>query len=185
MSRNYFEAMYAENVDPWDFERSDYERRKYALTVASLPNAHYTNAFEPGCSVGVLTERLATRCDRLLACDMMGSPLVAAANRLASSSNVRVEERTIPDDWPKESFDLIVLSEVAYYFDVATLTRITDLVVDSTVVGAHVIAVHWRGPTNYPLTGDSAHDIVDESAALDLIVHHVEDDFVLDVWERI
>jgi hypothetical protein len=185
VSRAYFEAMYAGNDDPWDFERSDYERRKYALTVASLPKLHYANAFEPGCSVGVLTELLAPRCDRLLACDMMGVPLVAAANRLVPYSSVRVEERTIPDDWPDESFDLMVLSEVAYYFDVTTLMQMTDLVVSSTDLGAHVIAVHWRGPTNYPLTGDSAHDVIDESAALDLIVHHVEDDFVLDVWERI
>ncbi len=77
------------------------------------------------------------------------------------------------------------MSEVAYYFDAETLTRITELVVASTVIGAHVIGVHWRGRTDYPLTGDGAHAIIDRSTALRLIVHHVEDDFVLDVWERI
>ena len=76
---------------------SEYELRKYALTVASLPKAHYANAFEPGCSIGVLTELLAPRCRRLLASDMMGAPLVLAANRLEAFPNVQIEERTIPD----------------------------------------------------------------------------------------
>lgn len=183
-SRAYFEEMYAHSDDPWEFETSDYERRKYALTVASLPKEHYANAFEPGCSVGVLSEHLAPRCHRLLASDMMGAPLVLATERLEAHPNVQVEERTIPTDWPDEIFDLVVLSEFAYYFDVETLAHITSLVCATTIVGAHVVAVHWRGVTNYPLSGDSAHALIDQSDALRLIVHHVEDAFVLDVWER-
>jgi predicted TPR repeat methyltransferase len=184
-ARTYFEEMYQRSADPWDFAHSEYESRKYALTVASLPKDRYANAFEPGCSIGVLTEHLAPRCHRLLAADMMGEPLILAADRLDAYPNVQVEVRTIPDEWPDEIFDLVVLSEVAYYFDVETLSRITELVVASTVVGAHVVGVHWRGRTDYPLTGDGAHAVIDQQAKLALIVHHVEDDFVLDVWERL
>jgi hypothetical protein len=184
MARTYFEQMYSHSGDPWDFANSEYESRKYALTVASLPNARYANAFEPGCSVGVLTELLAPRCLRLLASDMMGAPLVLAASRLESLDNVHLEERTIPDDWPDELFDLVVLSEVAYYFDAEALTRISELVLSTTITGAHVVGVHWRGRTNYPLSGDAAHAVIDQNSKLALIVHHVEDDFVLDVWER-
>jgi Nodulation protein S (NodS) len=183
-SRSYFESMYATNDDPWNFAHSDYESRKYALTVASLPRARYANAFEPGCSVGVLTEHLAPRCGRLLATDMMGAPLALAATRLEPYDNVQVDERTIPDDWPDELFDLVVLSEVAYYFDVKTLTHVTNLVTNSTIGGAHVVGVHWRGRTDYPLSGDAAHAVIDQHPQLTLVVHHVEDDFVLDVWER-
>jgi predicted TPR repeat methyltransferase len=184
-SREYFEDMYARSDDPWNFETSDYELRKYALTVASLPKAHYANAFEPGCSIGMLTERLAPRCHRLLATDMMRAPLVIAANRLDPYPNVQIEERTIPAEWPDEMFDLVVLSEVAYYFDVETLEALTEKVLASTVVGAHVVGVHWRGRTDYPLTGDIAHATVDRNPKLELVVHHAEDEFVLDVWERL
>jgi hypothetical protein len=183
-ARAYFEEMYEDRDDPWDFAHSEYELRKYALTVASLPRAHYANAYEPGCSIGVLTEHLAPRCGRLLASDMMGRPLLLAANRLECHDNVQIEQRTIPDEWPDEIFDLVVLSEVAYYFDVATLAHITDLVTESTVLGGHVVGVHWRGKTDYPLSGDSAHAVIDQNANLTLIVHHIEDEFVLDVWER-
>ena len=63
----YFEALYAAAPDPWDFEGSDYERGKYAATLAALPQPRYARALEVGCSIGVLTALLAPRCDRLLA----------------------------------------------------------------------------------------------------------------------
>ena len=74
-SRSYFEQMYRNHADPWGFESSLYEQRKYAVTVASLPRSRYCSAYEPGCSVGVLTELLATRCDRLLSSDIIPSAL--------------------------------------------------------------------------------------------------------------
>jgi hypothetical protein len=184
-ARTYFEKMYAENDDPWQFATSAYERRKYELSMASLPKSHYENAFEPGCSIGVLSAFLAGRCRRLLVADFMIDALESAAERLKSFRHVRVEERAIPAQWPDEVFDLIVLSEVAYYFDESTLLAIMDRVVSSTAAGAHVLGVHWRGETNYPLTGDRAHELIASTEKLRAVVHHEEEQFVLDVWERL
>jgi cyclopropane fatty-acyl-phospholipid synthase-like methyltransferase len=182
--RSYFDDMYASDPDPWRFETSAYERRKYALTMASLPKPHYRSAFEPGCSVGVLTEMLATRCDRLLATDMVPSALERARGRLAARSHVTLAAQAIPEEWPAGPFDLIMLSEIAYYFSEADLGRVLTRVVRSTPPGAHVVGVHWRGETDYPLSGDRTHGLIDGWAHLENLVHHVETDFVLDVWER-
>ena len=38
----------------------------------------YASAFEPGCSIGVLTAQLAPRCDRLLACDVAAAAVESA-----------------------------------------------------------------------------------------------------------
>jgi hypothetical protein len=81
-------------------------------------------------------------------------------------------------------FDLVVLSEVAYYFDAETLGYVVTLIVQSTTPGSHVVGVHWRGETDYPLSGDRAHQLIDKNAALQRVVHHEEEKFVLDVWER-
>ncbi len=124
-SRAYFEQMYRDNVDPWGFESSAYEQRKYAVTVASLPRTRYRSAYEPGCSVGVLTELLAVRCDRLLCSDII--PAALAARRGPSPDRGPMswfEERSIPDQWPTGPFDLVVLSEIAYYFDEMDLGRV-------------------------------------------------------------
>ncbi len=59
--RQYFVDLYASDPDPWRLATSWYERRKYALTVDALPNERYRRAFEPGCSIGVLSELLAPR----------------------------------------------------------------------------------------------------------------------------
>jgi hypothetical protein len=184
IQRSYFEEMYASDPDPWNFATSAYEQRKYLLTMASLPRSRYRSAFEPGCSIGVLTEMLAARCDRLLATDVIAVARENARRRLATRPNVRVEDRAIPGDWPVDEFDLIVLSEIAYYFSETDLTEIVARVVASTEPGAHVVGVHWRSETNYPLSGDHAHMLIGRNARLENVVHHLEEEFVLDVWER-
>ena len=183
-SRTYFESIYAANGDPWKFETSPYERRKYEATLAALPRERYVSAFEPGCSIGVLSSMLAPRCQRLLATDIVPRVLIQASDRLREHRHVRIEERAIPEGWPTDTFDLIVLSEIAYYFDEATLHDIMRLVVESTLVGAHVMGVHWRGQTDYPLSGDRAHELIGRTQHLSPLVHLTGDQFVLDVWER-
>jgi predicted TPR repeat methyltransferase len=183
--REYFQNMYDESTDPWNFATSSYEQRKYALTINSLPRERYRNAFEPGCSIGVLSELLASRCERLLATDIVSSALEQAKLRLRKYENVVVESRAIPGSWPDEVFDLVVLSEVAYYFDAGSLRDILALIVRSTLPGAHVIGVHWRGETDYPLTGDRAHELINANDQLRRIVHHLEEEFTLDLWERV
>jgi predicted TPR repeat methyltransferase len=134
-SRSYFEEIYRDHADPWEFDTSAYEQRKYAVTVASLPRSRYRAAYEPGCSIGVLTELLATRCDRLLSSDIIASVLRRAEDRLRGHTHVWFEERSILDQWPCGPFDLVVLSKIAYYFDATDLGRVMASVMDSTERG--------------------------------------------------
>lgn len=183
--RRYFHELYASAPDPWNYATSWYEKRKYALTMATLPRVRYRSAFEPGCSIGVLSELLAARCERLLATDISATALTQASERLEEFDGVEVEQRAIPESWPSEKFDLVVLSELAYYFDATTLDAIVENVVRSTLPEAHVIGVHWRGETDYPMTGDQAHELFNGCGKLRRVVHHLEEQFVLDLWERV
>ena len=180
----YFAERYAAGPDPWGFESRWYEHRKYRLTLAALPDPHYRSAFEPGCSVGVLTGLLAARCDHVLATDIVPGALARAARRLRGVANVTLERRAVPEAWPDGPFDLVVLSEIAYYFDPTTLEVLVQRTVDSTAPGATVAAVHWRGPTDYPLTGDAAHAVIDSCPRLERSCRLVEESFVLEVWRR-
>ena len=78
----YFDSMYAQSADPWDLSARWYEQRKYAITLALLPRQHYRHAFEPGCSVGVLTALLSERCTRVTATDVTAAALDGAQRRL-------------------------------------------------------------------------------------------------------
>ncbi len=124
---SYFDRMYAESADPWDFQGRWYEQRKRALTMAALTRPRFARAFEPGCSIGLLTEQLALRCDEVVACDVSAAAVDAARQRLGDRQGVRLERRTLPADWPPGRFDLVVLSEMAYYFSESGARRLGEL----------------------------------------------------------
>ena len=58
----HFRRLYARSADPWGFRTSGYEQEKYRRTIAALGERRFRSGFEPGCSIGVLTRMLATRC---------------------------------------------------------------------------------------------------------------------------
>ncbi|MEU5884764.1 class I SAM-dependent methyltransferase [Spirillospora sp. NPDC047279] len=181
LGTDYFDAMYGRSPDPWGFTTRWYERRKYEVGLAALPRPRYAEGFEAGCSIGVLTERLAERCDRLLACDTSASAVEQARRR---APRARVELRTLPRDWPDGRFDLIVLSEVLYYFDDHDLAEVVERVLGSLQPGGTLLAVHWRHPVaEYPQTGDDVHDALARTP-LNRLVGHVEADFRCDVFVR-
>jgi Nodulation protein S (NodS) len=181
-SKDYFAKLYASAEDPWGFETRWYEQRKYDLTLAALPEPRYLSGFEPGCSIGVLSQRLAPRCDRLLCAEQMPAVAEVAAGRLAHLPNVEVRALELPESWPEESFDLLVLSELCYYFDEVELRELLGVARASLLPGATVIAVHWRGATDYPLSGDRAHAVIGSVDGFAGVVHHREPEFVLDTW---
>ena len=155
----YFDDVYQANADPWAFATSPYERAKYEATLAALPSERYARAFEIGCSIGVLSEMLAKRCDRLLSVDASELPLQTARQRLAPYPNVTVRQGSIPDEFPDEPFDLILLSEVGYYLVEADLHRARQLMIDHLTPGGHLLLVHWTPIVHdYPLTGDQVHE---------------------------
>lgn len=181
---SYFDAVYDDGLDPWGFESRWYEQRKRAITLAALPHPRYRRAFEPGCAIGLLTRELASRCDEVVAWDLHRPVVAECARRCRDLTNVRVSTGAVPDEWPQGELDLVVLSEVAYYLDVDGLAVLVTDVQRSLAPGGVVLAVHWLGETDYPLTGAETHRLLDADLDLRHEVHHRDAEFVLDVWER-
>jgi Nodulation protein S (NodS) len=179
----YFDRLYRDERDPWGFRSRPYEVRKRALTLACLPEAHYSTAFEPGCSIGVLTSDLAARSDEVLSMDL--SALALASARESVPPNVELRQGAVPAEWPTESFELVLLSEVGYYLDAPDCRRLGQRAAGSAT---DLVAVHWRHPVeDYPLSGDEVHRILAGScsaAGMTHLVEHVEDDFRIDVWSH-
>ncbi len=183
----HFEALYAASSDPWHVRDAWYEQRKRALLLASLPAARYASAFEPGCGNGELTLALAPRCDRILACDGSASAIAAAIDRVPPRDGVAIEQRRLPQDWPAgdAAFDLVVVSELAYYFPAADWLAMMDRIVASLAPGGLLLMCHCRHPyDDYLTSADFVHGAAHASARLAPAVHHVETDFLIDGWLR-
>lgn len=183
-----FEALYRETPDPWQFATSPYEQRRYDVALAMLPARRYHRAFEPGCSIGELTARLAPRCDALLAMDCSPTAVRTARERCRDLPNVTVAVGELPGAWPASRFDLIVLSEIGYYFDRTDLAALAGRAVDALRPGGTLLALHWRGESeDHVLHGDMVHAIVRgvaDGAGLRRAARYVEDAFRADVWLR-
>lgn len=157
LNADYFEQMFRSSPDPWDFETSDYEQAKYARTLAALGQRRFERALEVGCANGVLTARLAPLCEQLLAIDVSETALSAARIRCAALPGVAFERIEFPRQTPAvASFDLLVLSEVAYYWDDDDLQRAATWISSGIAAGGDVLLVHWTGETDYPQSGDAA-----------------------------
>jgi trans-aconitate methyltransferase len=185
VSEESFEAKYRHSPDPWQFAASPYEHRRYATTLRALSHARYARAFEPGCSVGVLTAALAERCDALLACDIAPTAVRLARQRCAGFPNVRIDHSDLAEVIPEGPFDLIVFSEVGYYFAPAALINIIRALENRMARDAEFIAVHWRGKSeDHVLHGDTVHAILEDTLAKHCHCLKGERyrEFRLDVW---
>ncbi len=185
LDAGYFNEVYAASPDPYGLADRWYEARKYAVSLALLPRQRYSAAFEPGCSAGVLTALLAPRCDTLLAWDMVPRAVESARARTAALPGVRVEQRAIPGQWPPGSFDLIVLSELLYYFDDADLSQVLGLSTGALRPGGQLLAVHWRHPApDHPRAGDQVHDDLAAQPGLVRLARYRDLDFTAEVFAR-
>ena len=150
----HFERLYHSNPDPWGFSTSPYEKAKYRRTLDALPPGRFLSALEVGCSIGVLTGLLATRCDNLLGIDIVETPLHAARFRCAGQPGVRFERMRVPAEWPANRFDLVVFSEVLYFLSAEDIKRCGARVVDTLLPGGTVVLVNWLGDYSNPGIGD-------------------------------
>jgi SAM-dependent methyltransferase len=155
---SYFDAVYRANTDPWQFASSPYEREKYAATLAALPRAHYGRAFEIGCSIGVLTAQLALKCGHLLSIDVSEAALAQARQRCANLPQVEIQKMQVLVEFPTGQFDLILVSEVGYYWSPADMARAADQMLAALPPGGQLLLVHWTPVVpDYPQTGDEVH----------------------------
>jgi cyclopropane fatty-acyl-phospholipid synthase-like methyltransferase len=183
---DYFEGLYRDKGDPWSFETSPYEAAKYARTLEVMPNRHIASLLEIGCANGVLTAKLGGRCDDLLAVDVSETALAAARARCADQPHIRFEKRQLPHDAPEGCFDLILLSEVVYYFDPADVARLAAYVIRALRSGGDLLLVHWLGETDYPLSGDEAVLTLGDAlgATVEEVVTERHDQYRIDLWHR-
>jgi SAM-dependent methyltransferase len=156
LDARYFDDVFTGDDDPWSLASSPYEAAKFDATIAAIDDRRYRSALEIGCAHGVLTARLAPLCDTLTSIDISLRAVELARSRCAALSNVTITRCSFPAESPEGAFDLVVLSEVVYYWDDADIERAAAAIRASATPDCRIMLVHWTGDTDYPQTGDTA-----------------------------
>lgn len=183
VSAEYFDQLFENNDDPWSFRTRWYEHRKRALSMSILPRQRYERVFEPACANGELSALLAERSDAIVCMDFNAQAVRLTRERLAGFESAHVLEGRLPGDWPAGQFDLIVLSEIAYYLSPADLAALLERAVASLTPNGSLLACHWLQPIEgCPMDGRQVHAMLQAQLPLHRVVRHEETDFLLELW---
>jgi predicted TPR repeat methyltransferase len=183
----YFEGIFASDDDPWGLASSDYEAAKFEATHDALADRRYARALEIGCAHGVLTANLVGLCDTLLAVDISSKALAKARDRVGDRAGVELAQMAFPKETPEgPPFDLVILSEVAYYWGVVDLDRASEWLRGGVATDGRIILVHYIGETDYPHSGDEAVETLWNDLQGDFVVEKAErhERYRLDLWRR-
>lgn len=185
-----FDALYRNDPDPWAVGTAWYERRKRAVLMASLPRQRYRQALELGCGTGDATRSLAGRCEAVYAVDLSDTAIGRSRQALTREGigNVTLAVMQLPAAWPlvaDESADLIVVSELAYYFADPELDAFLARCLNSLAVDGDWIMCHYTCDFHDRRQAtDRLHGAVQALGGLQCIVSHSDARFRLDVWRK-
>ena len=185
VSKDVFEARYGQYNDPWNFATSEYELGRYQTTLSALSQTSYGTVYEPGCSVGVLTSALAPMAKHVIGIDFAPSAVLRARTRCAAWSNVEVHCASVATYVPEPPLDLVVFSELGYYFDAPELARIGRVLSQKLNPRGEFLAVHWLGHSPDHVThGDQVHETLRRSLPLMWVKGERYPLFRIDYWRK-
>jgi SAM-dependent methyltransferase len=130
-ARTFFDELW-NHGDPWEFDRSVFERKKYNRELELLADRRYERVLEIGCGAGVFTRQLAALAGTVVALDVSPVAIGAARDKTSGARTIdfRVANIMEYDPLGEAPWDLIVLGDTIYYlgwlysfFDVAWLAH--------------------------------------------------------------
>jgi SAM-dependent methyltransferase len=182
-SADFFESMYLDHDDPWQFASNPYELDRYQAILRALGTRRYRRAFEPGCSIGILTAQLAEICDRVEAIDISPTAVASARVRCKDLPKVQILCGGLSEMLPRGVLDLVVFSEIGYYFTETHLHTIATGIVKHLEMDGTFLAAHWLGSSqDHVLNGDRVHAVLGTIENLRHAQSELYPGFRLDRW---
>jgi hypothetical protein len=123
------------------------------------------------------------------AIDISQTAVEAARQRCAHLPNVTINQGSLPSATPVGMVDLIVFSEIGYYFDCPTLERIGHSLARQLLKNGVFISTSWLGSSpDHLLTGDQVHEalqvVMKRRGDMALTDSQRYEGFRIDQWAR-
>lgn len=166
--RPYFDELYGRSDgDPWGFDTRAEEQLKFTRTLDLCGPGPFERVLEIGCSIGTFTELLAPRCTSLLATDISEKAVRVARGRLAALPQVTSETRDVRHAFPRGAFDLIVASDIFYYWTIDEIVDVLHDIERRLAPGGMLVTLHYVPRIGTVLDGDEVHDLLAQESRLD------------------
>ncbi|USQ15414.1 methyltransferase domain-containing protein (plasmid) [Legionella lytica] len=185
INAEFFEMMYQNNPDPWRFASNAYELNRYEKICDIVRNQRPHYIFEAGCSIGILTEKLAQIAQFVEAIDISHTAATIAQKRCHALANVKIQCDSLSNYVANPNTDLFILSEIGYYFYPEEWENIIKKILISKTSSFHLLASHWLGTSSdHILSADEVHSIICSLNVFQLKRSVRTKDFRLDYWEK-
>jgi len=138
-----FERKFRQNIDPWNYTNSLFEHFKRRVLLRACGHNKHGRVLELGCAIGETTRFLTPLSLRLVALDGSATA-VAEARRRVHGTHVKFVHAKLPDQMPRGPFDLIVISEIAYYLYAHELAVLGQRLAAATAYRGKIVLLHHR-----------------------------------------
>ncbi len=141
-----FEAKFQASGDPWDYRSSAFEAAKRRVLLRACGPGKRGRGLELACAIGETSRALLARCLTLVAVD--GAPTALETARRLTPPGARIDYRqtVLPDGVPRGPFDLVVVSEIAYYLSPRDLGILARKLADALAPGGRIVVLHHLVP---------------------------------------
>lgn len=141
-----FETKFKVSSDPWNYRTSAFEAMKRRILLRACGPQRLGRGLELACAIGENSRALAARCLTLVATD--GAPTALETARRLTPNDARIDYRhgVLPGGIPGGPFDLIVVSEIAYYLSPRDLAALGQRMMQALAPGGRIVVLHHVVP---------------------------------------
>lgn len=141
-----FERKFSESIDPWNYRTSRFEAYKRKTLLRACGGGKRGRGLELACAIGETSRALTPLCLRLLAVDSSRTALDEARRRHGGDARLRFRRAVLPTETPRGPFDVIVVSELAYYLVPNDLRILTNRLRAALAPGGRIVVLHHLRP---------------------------------------
>ena len=137
-------------------------------------------------SIPAFQDKVAAMCGALVRTEVFDGCMMDwwHDNDEMGADRVTLIRSSLDTPWPPGPFDLLVLSEVAYYLQADALASVLRRECPRLAPGANIVAAHWRhAVADYPLTGDAAHTVISQTPGLTSLGCYRDSDVIIEVFD--
>jgi SAM-dependent methyltransferase len=141
-----FEQKFRQDIDPWNYTHSAFEHFKRDMLLRACGRHKHGRVLELGCAIGETTRYLAPLSLRLVAIDASPTAVAEAKRKLRQQPKVSVYVATLPGEMPSGPYDLIVISEIAYYLRLHQLLELGKRIRSALAFRGRAVVLNHHQP---------------------------------------